>query len=151
MNAIVCENLRRTFVTSKGRLSFKKSREIVALDDVSFSVNKDELFSLLGPNGARKTTTTRILCALSLLNSRRAFALGGDVVNNARDVQKVVNMVAEGKRMLYFRLTARENLEHFVELYDVRKDEVSWHTKVLSMKIREHSLENIFVEMISGD
>jgi ABC-2 type transport system ATP-binding protein len=105
-------------------LSFKKSKEIVALDDVNFSIKKGELFGLLGPNGAGKTTTSRILCTLLLPTSGTARVLGYDVVDDAKDVQRVVNMVAGGERMLYFRLTARENLEYFVELYDVPKDEV---------------------------
>ncbi len=125
MESIVCEELRRTFVTSKGRLSFKKASEIIALDDVNFSVNEGELFGLLGPNGAGKTTTTRILCTLLLPTSGSARVLGHDVVKDAREVQKVVNMVAGGERMLYFRLTARENLAYFAELYDVPRDEVN--------------------------
>lgn len=124
MESIECENLRRTFVKSKGRLSFKKSSEIIALDDVNFSVTHGELFGLLGPNGAGKTTTTRILCTLLLPTSGTARVLGHDVVNEARQVQRVVNMVAGGERMLYFRLTARENLQYFAELYNVPKNEV---------------------------
>ena len=124
MDAIECENLRRTFVTSKGRLSFKKKKEIIALDDVNFSIKEGELFGLLGPNGAGKTTTTRILCTLLLPTSGTARILGYDVVKEARNVQRVVNMVAGGERMLYFRLTARENLEYFVELYNVPRKEV---------------------------
>lgn len=124
MKAVECENLRRIFVTSKGRLSFGKSKEIVALDDVNFSMEKGELFGLLGPNGAGKTTTTRILCTLLLPTSGTGRVLGYDVVDEARKVQEVVNMVAGGERMLYFRLTARENLEYFAELYDVPQEEV---------------------------
>lgn len=123
MDAIVCEKLRRTFVTSEGRFSFKKSKKIIALDNVNFSVNKGELFGLLGPNGAGKTTTTRILCTLLLPTSGTASILGYDVVDNAKNIQRIVNMVAGGERMLYFRLTARENLEYFAELYNVPKDE----------------------------
>jgi len=124
MKAVECENLRRIFVTSKGRLSFGKSKEIVALDDVNFSMEKGELFGLLGPNGAGKTTTTRILSTLLLPTSGTGRVLGYDVVDNARKVQEVVNMVAGGERMLYFRLTARENLEYFAELYNVPQEEV---------------------------
>lgn len=124
MNAIMCENVRRTFVSSPGRFSFKKSKEIVALDDVNFAVKRGELFGLLGANGAGKTTATRILCTLLLPTSGTARVLGYDVVHNARAVQKIVNMVAGGERMLYFRLTARENLEYFAELYNVPENEV---------------------------
>jgi ABC-2 type transport system ATP-binding protein len=124
MEAIECENLRRVFLTSQGRLSFRKRKEIIALDAVDFSVKEGELFGLLGPNGAGKTTTTRILCTLLLPTSGTGRVMGYDVVNQARKVQELVNMVAGGERMLYFRLTARENLGYFAELYDVPREEV---------------------------
>jgi len=125
MEAIECENLRRIFVTSEGRLSFRKKKEIIALDDVNFSVRKGELFGLLGPNGAGKTTTTRILCTLLLPTSGTGRVLGYDVVDDAKKVQEQVNMVAGGERMLYFRLSARENLQYFAELYNVPREEVN--------------------------
>lgn len=124
MEAIECENLRRTFVASKGRFSLTKPKEIIALDNLNFSVKRGELFGLLGPNGAGKTTTTRILCTLLLPTSGKAKVVGYDVVNDARKVQEIVNMVAGGERMLYFRLTARENLEYFAELYNVPRTEI---------------------------
>jgi ABC-2 type transport system ATP-binding protein len=131
MKAIECDNLTRIFVTSEGRLSLKKPRKIVALDDVNFSVNRGELFGLLGPNGAGKTTTTRILSTLLLPTSGTAHILDYNVTENPREVQQVINMVAGGERMLYFRLTAKENLEYFAELYDVPREEVSHRVEEL--------------------
>jgi ABC-2 type transport system ATP-binding protein len=98
---------------------------IKALDRVDFEIEDGELFGLLGPNGAGKTTTVKILCTLLEPTGGQAFVKGHDVVKEARQVQKIVNMVAGGERMLYYRLTGRENLKYFAELYDVPKREVT--------------------------
>lgn len=98
---------------------------IRALDQVDFEIGDGELFGLLGPNGAGKTTTVKILCTLLEPTSGHAFVKGHDVVKDANLVRKIVNMVAGGERMLYNRLTARENLRYFADLYDVPKKEVT--------------------------
>lgn len=103
----------------------KTTTIIKALDKVNFEIHEGELFGLLGPNGAGKTTTVKILCTLLEPTSGHAFVKGYDVVKDAQQVRKIVNMVAGGERMLYYRLTARENLKYFAELYDVPKREVS--------------------------
>lgn len=83
------------------------------------------MFGLLGPNGAGKTTTVKILCTLLEPTSGHAFVKGHDVVKKAGQVRKIVNMVAGGERMLYYRLTGRENLRYFADLYDVPKKQVN--------------------------
>lgn len=103
----------------------KKTTIIKALDHISFEIQEGELFGLLGPNGAGKTTTVKILCTLLEPTGGHAFVKGYDVVKEAKHVRKIVNMVAGGERMLYFRLTGRENLVYFADLYDVPRKEVS--------------------------
>jgi ABC-2 type transport system ATP-binding protein len=98
---------------------------IKALDHVDFEIQDGELFGLLGPNGAGKTTTVKILCTLLEPTAGHAFVKGYDVMKDAGKVRKIVNMVAGGERMLYYRLTGRENLKYFAELYDVPKKEVT--------------------------
>ncbi len=95
------------------------------MDGIDFEIHEGELFGLLGPNGAGKTTTVKILCTLLEPTEGHAFVKGYDVVREAAQVRKIVNMVAGGERMLYYRLTGRENLEYFADLYDVPKKEVS--------------------------
>jgi ABC-2 type transport system ATP-binding protein len=97
---------------------------IRALDHIDFEIPEGELFGLLGPNGAGKTTTVKILCTLLEPTEGHAFVRGYDVVKDAGQVRKIVNMVAGGERMLYYRLTGRENLKYFAELYNVPKKEV---------------------------
>jgi len=102
-----------------------------ALDKIDFEIPDGELFGLLGPNGAGKTTAVKILCTLLEPTSGHALVKGYDVVKEAHQVQKIVNMVAGGERMLYYRLTGRENLRYFAELYDVPRKEVGKRVEML--------------------
>ncbi|MDH5450190.1 MAG: ATP-binding cassette domain-containing protein [Candidatus Bathyarchaeota archaeon] len=127
MSAVEAHQLSRDYVSTKRSYFFGKKRKTVikALDCISFEIQDGELFGLLGPNGAGKTTTVKILCTLLEPTEGHAFVKGYDVVKDANKVRKIVNMVAGGERMLYYRLTGRENLEYFADLYDVPRSEVS--------------------------
>ena len=116
MNAIEVSHISKSY----GRLK--------ALDDVSFSVSKGEVFGLIGPDGAGKTTMFRILCSL-LLPDRgvqipsdtgqipsRATVDGFDVVSQMREVRCRVGYMP-GKFSLYQDLTVGENLEFFATLF----------------------------------
>lgn len=125
--AVEARQLSRDYVSTKRSHVFgKKSTTIIrALDRVDFEIHDGELFGLLGPNGAGKTTTVKILCTLLEPTSGHAFVKGYDVVKDSGLVRKIVNMVAGGERMLYYRLTGRENLKYFADLYDVPKRDVT--------------------------
>lgn len=124
--AVEARHLSRDYVSSKRKnLIGKKTKTIIkALDQVDFEIHEGELFGLLGPNGAGKTTCVKILCTLLEPTQGQAFVKGYNVVKDAAKVRKIVNMVAGGERMLYYRLTGRENLEYFAELYDVPKIQI---------------------------
>jgi len=120
-----CQLSRDYVSTKRRRLVGKKSTTVIrALDGIDFEIQEGELFGLLGPNGAGKTTTVKILCTLLEPSGGKAFVKGYDVVKDGDRVRRIVNMVAGGERMLYYRLTGRENLEYFAELYDVPKKEI---------------------------
>jgi ABC-2 type transport system ATP-binding protein len=125
--AVEARQLSRDYVSTKRSHVFgKKSTTIIrALDRVDFEIHGGELFGLLGPNGAGKTTTVKILCTLLEPTNGHAFVKGYDVVKDGGHVRKIVNMVAGGERMLYYRLTGRENLKYFADLYDVPKRDVT--------------------------
>ena len=99
----------------------KSYGEVKALDDVSFSVSKGEVFGLIGPDGAGKTTMFRILCSL-LLPDRglqipsSATVDGFDVVRQMREVRCRVGYMP-GKFSLYQDLTVEENLKFFATLF----------------------------------
>ncbi|MFX0123446.1 MAG: ABC transporter ATP-binding protein [Candidatus Hodarchaeota archaeon] len=119
---VSASNLKRVFQTKKRtRLLRSKKQTVTALEDINFAIYKGEMFGLLGPNGAGKTTTTKILCTLLYPTSGNATVAGYDVVKDAHKVRPLVNMAAGGERMLYFRLTGRENLRYFADLYDLPK------------------------------
>ncbi len=92
----------------------RKTKEVIkAVDDVSFTVNEGEILGLLGPNGAGKSTTIKMICGLIRPDSGKILIQG---IDNQTDRQKAIwhiSAVLEGNRNLYWRMTARENLEYF--------------------------------------
>ncbi|MFC1963313.1 ATP-binding cassette domain-containing protein [Chloroflexota bacterium] len=104
--AIVVENLIRKF------------RDLVAVDDISFSVANGEVFGFLGPNGAGKTTTMNILCTLLKPNSGKATIDGFDVVRQQSQVRQSIGLVFQDSS-LDERLTALENLRFHSLVYNV--------------------------------
>ena len=95
--------------------------DLAAVDDISFSVKKGEIFGLLGPNGAGKSTTIRMLCTLSRPNEGSASVAGYDIVKDDGKVREHIGLVSE-KMIMYNQLTARENLKLFGKLYDIPKN-----------------------------
>ena len=93
-----------------------------ALDDVSFSVGKGEVFGLIGPDGAGKTTMFRILCSLLLPDVGTAAVDGYDVVKQMREVRCRVGYMP-GKFSLYQDLTIEENLKFFATLFGTTVEE----------------------------
>jgi ABC-2 type transport system ATP-binding protein len=117
-SAIQASSLDKTFKTKMG-LWKTKTKSTVAVDGISFDVERGELFGLLGPNGAGKTTTVKMLTTLLLPTGGRARILGLDVVQQTAEVRKHIGFAFSGSRGLYNRLTAVQNLKYFAELYSV--------------------------------
>ena len=95
---------------------------VKALDDVSFSVGKGEVFGLIGPDGAGKTSMYRILCSLLKPETGTATVDGFDVVQQMRDVRCRVGYMP-GRFSLYQDLTVQENLKFFATLFGTTVDE----------------------------
>ncbi len=116
--AIRTEDLRRVF-RAKRREAKGEKREVVALDGVSFSVDRGELFGVLGPNGAGKTTTIKILATLLSPTSGRAWVAGLDVTTDSKAVRHHIGMVSGGETSGYGLLTIEENLWMFSQFYGI--------------------------------
>lgn len=100
----------------------KKYGEVKALDRVSFEVGKGELFGLIGPDGAGKTTLFRLLATLISPDSGRATVDGRDIVRDYRAVRKSVGYMP-GRFSLYADLTVEENLAFFSALFGTDVEE----------------------------
>lgn len=90
---------------------------LTAVDEVNFSVKKGELFGLIGPDGAGKTTIFRILTTLLLPNQGSASVAGLDVVKDYKQIRKMVGYMP-GKFSLYQDLTVEENLNFFASVFN---------------------------------
>ena len=110
MRAIEVEHITKTYGT------------VTALDDVSFTVEPGEVFGLIGPDGAGKTTMFRILCTLLLPDGGKAAVDGFDTATQLTAIRSRVGYMP-GKFSLYQDLTVRENLEFFATLFGTTVDE----------------------------
>ena len=121
MNAIEVSHLRRIFTSHIGVIK-RTTKEVIAVEDVSFEIKEGELFGLLGPNGAGKTTTVKMLTTLLIPTSGSASVKGFDVVHRADEVRKRIGFIFGGERGLYWRLSGIDNLRYFASLYSVDYD-----------------------------
>ena len=94
----------------------KRFGEVVALDDVSFDVHEGELFGLIGPDGAGKTTLFRLLATLQLADAGSATVLGLDVVKDYRAIRSRIGYMP-GRFSLYADLSVEENLRFFASVF----------------------------------
>ena len=108
-------------ITVEARNISKHYGKVQALTDVSFTVGKGEVFGLIGPDGAGKTSLFRILCTLLLPDEGTAAVDGFDVVSQMGDIRSRVGYMP-GKFSLYQDLTVRENLEFFATLFGTTVD-----------------------------
>jgi ABC-2 type transport system ATP-binding protein len=100
----------------------KSYKSIQAIDDVSFEVNEGELFGLIGPDGAGKTTIFRILTTLLLANEGKAKVLEYDVKQDYKAIRNSVGYMP-GKFSLYQDLTVEENLTFFATIFGTTIEE----------------------------
>ena len=97
----------------------KKFRENIAVENLTFHVDKGEIFGLLGPNGAGKTTTVRMLCSLIAPTSGSVSINGYDIANveGSMKARKVIGLVPDNVG-LYDSLSAVDNLEFYGRMYE---------------------------------
>jgi ABC-type multidrug transport system ATPase subunit len=108
MNTVVVENITKTY---------GKKKDVVALNDISFNVSKGELFGIIGPDGAGKTSLFRILTTLLLADSGKATVEGFDVVKDYKAIRKRIGYMP-GKFSLYPDLSVEENLNFFATIFN---------------------------------
>lgn len=109
MKSIIVNNLTKKY--GKGK------EKVLAVDDVSFDVNPGEIFGLIGPDGAGKTSIFRMLTTVLLPDSGSASIEGLDMVKDYKEIRKILGYMP-GKFSLYQDLTIEENLEFFASVFN---------------------------------
>ncbi len=112
----------------------KRYGKVSALRDVSFSVGRGEVFGLIGPDGAGKTTLFRILATLLLADGGRASVGGFDTVRGMDGIRRITGYMP-GRFSLYQDLTVEENLEFFATLFGTTVEAEYDHIKAVYSQI----------------
>lgn len=121
--------------------NLKKSYgHVSALNGISFDVNKGEMFGIVGPDGAGKTTTLRILCGLLNFDKGIVEILNQDIIKNKNYIQKNIGYLSQ-KFSLYGDLSVDENIEFFAEIHNVtdykgRRNELLSFTRLIEFRNR---------------
>lgn len=126
--SIVVENLSRSY------------GDLKAVDDISLSVKKGEMFGLVGPDGAGKTTIIRVMCGLLTADSGEVNILGLKIYENKKKIQNRIGYLSQ-KFSLYGDLTVDENIQFFAEIHGVynykeRRNELLEFTRLLPFRSR---------------
>lgn len=124
MQAVTLDNIKKTY--NKGT--------VVAVDNVTLSINKGELFGLIGPDGAGKTSIFRMLTTLLLPDGGSATVDGFDIVKDYRSIRGVVGYMP-GRFSLYQDLSVEENLNFFATLFNT------------SIKENYHLVKDIYIQI----
>lgn len=119
---IVVKNLTKVFTLSRKQQKLEKdnAKTKVAVNDISFSVNKGEIFGLLGPNGAGKTTTLRILSTLMKPNKGDIFVNGISVLNEPDKIRSMIGFLTSELKLEDF-FTPNYLLDYFASLNGIEK------------------------------
>lgn len=148
MNAIELKNVYRNYDYTTGWLRRQKHKKEV-LKDVSFTVKENEIFGLLGENGAGKTTTIKILSTLLLPTEGECKILGYDVKNDTKNIRKKINFIFGGESGLYPRLSGKDNLLYFANLYKIPHNLALQRIDFLLNLVNLHDSANKLVETYS--
>ncbi len=95
---------------------------LTAVDHLNLSVDKGEIFGLVGPDGAGKTTTLRMLCGLMNPSEGSAMVAGHDVTRESQSVKDAIGYMAQ-RFGLYNDLTVQENMDFYADLFDIVGEE----------------------------
>lgn len=122
---LIAKGLKKNYISKEKTGFLKSSSKIVeAVKNLDLTIEPGKIVGLLGLNGAGKTTTIKMLSTLLEPDEGSCSIDGLDLIKDAFKIKHMVNMIAGGERMVYWRLTARENLEYFGKLYGIPNKEL---------------------------
>ncbi len=136
---------RETVIVAEGLT--KRFGDFTAVDHISFSVRKGEIFGFLGANGAGKTTAMKMLCGLSKPTSGKASVAGYDVWKEVKKIKKVIGYMSQ-KFSLYEDLNVWENIRLFGGIYGMKDDEIAAKTDLLLSRLELEDQRNRLVKSL---
>lgn len=144
------ENVSKTYITSKRIGMFRKTRlQIEAVRNLSLELHPGEIVGLLGLNGAGKTTTIKMLSTLLEPSAGTITVDGLDIRRDRKAIQARINVITGSERLLYWRLTGRENLIYFGRLYGLAEDELKRRAAMLLEEVGLSDAADLPVEQYS--
>ena len=122
----------------------KRFGSFVAVDNISFDVQRGEIFGFLGANGAGKTTAMRMLCGLSYPSSGSGTVAGYDVMRNGEQIKRHIGYMSQ-RFSLYNDLTVWENMRLFAGIYGLSKKQTKERATELLNQLNFMSQRNTLV------
>ncbi|MBL7700015.1 MAG: ABC transporter ATP-binding protein [Chitinophagaceae bacterium] len=114
MKPVVVDHITKTYSSKKDK--------VTALNDISFEVEEGELFGIIGPDGAGKTSLFRIIATLLVQDSGKATVEGLDSVKDYKEIRNILGYMP-GRFSLYQDLTVEENLNFFATIFNTTVNE----------------------------
>jgi len=111
----------------------KRYGELLAVNDISFTVKSGEVFALLGPNGAGKTTAVEIIDTIRTPTSGKVTLLGMDVAKKKHDIVRRIGVLPQGFSS-FDRITVRETLQYYSRLYRGRNTDIDKLIELVNLK-----------------
>ncbi|MFZ1530135.1 MAG: ABC transporter ATP-binding protein [Ferruginibacter sp.] len=125
----------------------KRFGNFTAVDEISFEVEKGDIFGFLGANGAGKTTAMRMLCGLSMPTSGQATVAGFDVYKQNEKIKKGIGYMSQ-KFSLYDDLTVKENIRFYAGIYGKNNAFIKEKTDVLLHQLHMQHEGNTLVKAL---
>ncbi len=125
----------------------KRFGQFTAVDNITFDVDKGEIFGFLGANGAGKTTAMRMLCGLSMPTSGTATVAGFDVYRENELIKRNIGYMSQ-KFSLYEDLTVRENIRFYAGIYGLTDERIKEKTNALLKQLHLEGQEKILVRSL---
>lgn len=125
----------------------KRFGTFTAVDRITFSVRRGEIFGFLGANGAGKTTAMRMLCGLSVPTAGEGRVAGFDIATEAEEVKKRIGYMSQ-RFSLYEDLKVWENLRLFGGIYGMKDKEIARKTDEMLAGLGFEALRNTFVRAL---
>ena len=125
----------------------KKFGDFIAVNNITFSVNKGEIFGFLGANGAGKTTAMRMLCGLSHPTSGKGTVAGFDIFKESENVKKNIGYMSQ-KFSLYEDLKVWENLRLFGGIYGMKEKDIATKTGLILQELGLEKERDVLVKSL---